>query len=75
MINDFANTTLDKQWIPIDENRAKRDSPFKSTVAQGFMLVSMISKLLEEVFSIKKCKNGFELWLEQSSFINPCSSI
>ena len=36
MINDFANATLDKQWIHVDENRAEKESPFKSTVAHGF---------------------------------------
>ena len=48
MINDFANATLDKQWIHVDENRAKTESPFKSTVAHGFMSVAMISRMLEE---------------------------
>ena len=53
MINDFANATLDKQWIHIDEKRAEKESPFKSTIAHGFMSVSMISRLLEESFFIK----------------------
>ena len=52
MINDFANATLDKQWIHVNEKRAAKESPFKTTVAHGFMSVSMISKLLEESFSI-----------------------
>jgi len=46
MINDFANATLDKQWIHVDEKRAEKESPFKSTIAHGFMSVAMISKLL-----------------------------
>ena len=53
MINDFANATLDKQWIHVDEKRAKKESPFNSTIAHGFMSVSMISKLLEATFLIK----------------------
>jgi acyl dehydratase len=58
MITDFANATLDKQWIHVDEARAVEESPFKSTIAHGFMSVSMISKLLEEVFTIKSLKMG-----------------
>jgi acyl dehydratase len=71
MINDFANATLDKQWIHIDEKRAAKESPFKSTVAHGFMSVSMISKLLEESFSIKSVKMGLNYGLNKVRFPNP----
>lgn len=71
MINDFANATLDKQWIHVDEERAKKESPFKSTVAHGFMSVSMISKLLEELFVIKSVKMGLNYGLNKVRFPNP----
>ena len=71
MINDFANATLDKQWIHIDEKRAAKESPFKSTVAHRFMSVSMISKLLEESFSIKSVKMGLNYGLNKVRFPNP----
>ncbi|PQB07005.1 dehydratase [Polaribacter filamentus] len=71
MINDFANATLDKQWIHVDEKRAAKESPFKSTVAHGFMSVSMISKLLEELFSIKSVKMGLNYGLNKVRFPNP----
>jgi acyl dehydratase len=71
MINDFANATLDKQWIHVDEVRAEKESPFKSTVAHGFMSVSMISKLLEESFSIKSVKMGLNYGLNKVRFPNP----
>lgn len=71
MINDFANATLDKQWIHVDEERAKRESPFKSTVAHGFMSVSMISKLLEEQFAIKTLKMGLNYGLNKVRFSTP----
>ncbi|WP_445747307.1 MaoC family dehydratase [Polaribacter sp.] len=71
MINDFANATLDKQWIHVDEERAKNESPFKSTVAHGFMSVSMISKLLEEIFVIKSLKMGLNYGLNKVRFPNP----
>ncbi|TYP98923.1 acyl dehydratase [Tenacibaculum adriaticum] len=71
MINDFANATLDKQWIHVDEKRAEKESPFKSTVAHGFMSVSMLSKLLEDVFSIKSLQMGLNYGLNKVRFPNP----
>ena len=71
MINDFANATLDKQWIHVDEVRAEKESPFKSTVAHGFMSVAMISRMLEEAFLIKSVKMGLNYGLNKVRFPNP----
>lgn len=71
MINDFANATLDKQWIHVDEERAAKESPFKSTVAHGFMSVAMISRMLEEAFTIKSVKMGLNYGLNKVRFPNP----
>ncbi|MCL4129039.1 UNVERIFIED_CONTAM: hypothetical protein GTU68_005691 [Idotea baltica] len=71
MINDFANATLDKQWIHVDEKRAAKESPFKTTVAHGFMSVAMISRLLEEAFTIKSVKMGLNYGLNKVRFPNP----
>lgn len=71
MINDFANATLDKQWIHVDEERAKKESPFKSTVAHGFMSVAMISRMLEELFEVKSVKMGLNYGLNKVRFPNP----
>jgi acyl dehydratase len=71
MINDFANATLDKQWIHVDEKRAAKESPFKSTVAHGFMSVSMISNILAETFTIKSVKMGLNYGLNKVRFPNP----
>lgn len=71
MINDFANATLDKQWIHVDEERAYKESPFKSTVAHGFMSVAMISRMLEELFVIKSVKMGLNYGLNKVRFPNP----
>lgn len=37
-INLFADATLDHQWIHVDTERAKVESPFKSTIAHGYRL-------------------------------------
>jgi acyl dehydratase len=70
MINDFANATLDKQWIHVDEKRAAKESPFKRTVAHGFMSVAMISKMLEQAFTIKSVKMGLNYGLNKVRFPN-----
>ena len=71
MINDFANATLDKQWIHVDEKRAEKESPFKKTVAHGFMSVAMISKMLEEAFVVKSVKMGLNYGLNKVRFPSP----
>jgi acyl dehydratase len=71
MINDFANATLDKQWIHVDEERAEKESPFKSTVAHGFMSVAMISKMLENAFKIESIKMGLNYGMNKVRFPNP----
>lgn len=70
MINDFANATLDKQWIHVDDIRAEKESPFKSTIAHGFMSVAMISRMLEETFVIKSVKMGLNYGLNKVRFPN-----
>ena len=44
-INSFAEVTGDKQWIHTDMEKAKKQSPFKTTIAHGFLTLSLIPKL------------------------------
>ena len=46
-INRFADLTGDNQWIHTDVEKAKIESPFKSTIAHGFLTLSLIPKLTE----------------------------
>ncbi len=47
-ISQFAQVTGDDQWIHIDPERARRDSPYGATVAHGFLSLSLISVLLRD---------------------------
>lgn len=49
MIDQFAAVTLDDQWIHVDVARAERDSPFGSTVAHGYLTLSLIPYLRRDV--------------------------
>lgn len=48
-INDFAEVTEDQQWIHTDPARAEQESPFRATIAHGFLTLSMIPKLTNSV--------------------------
>lgn len=71
MINDFANATLDKQWVHVDEERAAKESPFKSTIAHGFMSLSLVSKMLEDLIVIDSVKMGLNYGLNYVRFPHP----
>jgi acyl dehydratase len=71
MINDFANATKDFQWIHIDVERAKKESPFGGPIAHGFMSLSLLPKLLEELSVIKSAKMGVNYGLNKVRFPHP----
>ena len=48
-INKFAEATGDHQWIHIDAERCQKESPFKQTIAHGFLSASLMPKAFEEV--------------------------
>jgi hypothetical protein len=45
MIDAFAELTGDRQWIHVDVERARRESPFKTTIAHGFLTLSLLPRL------------------------------
>jgi acyl dehydratase len=53
MINRFADLTGDHQWIHVNEDRAARESPFGTTVAHGFLTVSLIARLLHDTIDVR----------------------
>lgn len=53
MIQAFADATGDHQWIHVDVERAKREAPWKSPVAHGFLTVSLIPQLNQEVINVQ----------------------
>ncbi|QXP73647.1 MaoC family dehydratase [Tenacibaculum sp. AHE15PA] len=70
MINDFANATLDKQWIHVDEEKAAKHSPTGTTMAHGFMSVAMLSELISDLIEIKSVKMGLNYGLNRVRFPN-----
>lgn len=52
-IEQFAEATEDRQWIHVDRERAKRESPYGATIAQGFLTLSLISFLMKQAVQIR----------------------
>ena len=53
LIDTFASLTGDNQWIHTDPERAKASSPFKATVAHGFLLLSLIPSMFKGSLDIE----------------------
>jgi acyl dehydratase len=53
-IDTFAEATEDRQWIHLDEQRAKCESPYRSTIAHGFLTLSLLSFLMSMAVSFRK---------------------
>ncbi len=71
MVNSFAEATQDFQWIHVDVERAKKESPFKGPVAHGFMSVSLISKFILEGVEIESAKLVVNYGLNKVRFPHP----
>lgn len=69
-IDQFAEATGDHQWIHVDEARAK-DGPFGSTIAHGFLTLSLLPALLAEVYRVEGVRMGINYGLNRVRFINP----
>ncbi len=52
-IRAFAEATDDQQWIHVDEERARRESPFGTTVAHGFLTLSLLSHFIRDAIQIR----------------------
>jgi acyl dehydratase len=52
-IDRFADVSGDHQWIHVDVERARRESPYKTTIAHGFLTVSLLSSMIQEALDIK----------------------
>jgi len=51
-IQQFADATEDRQWIHVDPERARRESPYRTTIAHGFLTLSLLSHLQKEALQI-----------------------
>ena len=55
-IDKFADATLDHQWIHTNQEKAKKESPFKNTIAHGYLTLSVLPYLWGQVVEVKNNK-------------------
>ncbi len=70
-INLFADATLDHQWIHVDAERAKTESPFKSTIAHGFLNLSVMPHLWDQIVEVHNSKLTVNYGIEKLRFNQP----
>lgn len=70
-INQFADATLDHQWIHVDEERVKTDSPFQATIAHGYLTLSLVPFLWKQIVEITNLKMEINYGVEGLRFAQP----
>ncbi len=72
MINQFAETTGDHQWIHVDVERAKRESPFKAPIAHGYLTLSLVASLGQDIGLMPDgVAAAFNYGLDKVRFLTP----
>ncbi len=70
-INLFADATIDHQWIHVDPERAKVESPYKSTIAHGYLTLSLLPHLWQELIQVNNVKMLVNYGMDQMKFGQP----
>ena len=75
MINRFADLTGDHQWIHVDVERAKRESPFKTPIAHGFLTLSLLPAMKREPeWRLTGYGNATNYGANKTRFVSPVPS-
>ena len=70
-IQKFADATGDHQWIHVDAKRAAAETPFKSTIAHGFLTLSLISTLIRSAVQFEHLRMAINYGLNKVRFPAP----
>ena len=75
MIQQFADCTGDHQWIHVDPERARRESPFRKTIAHGYLTLSLLGALGQEIGALpENTQAAFNYGLDKVRFLAPVIS-
>jgi acyl dehydratase len=69
-VNDFADVTGDHQWIHVDVERAKAESPYGTPIAHGFLTLSLVPALSKDNFRVENAKLAINYGLNKVRFLN-----
>jgi acyl dehydratase len=70
-INKFAEATIDHQWIHTDPDRAKVESPFRNTIAHGYLTLALLPFLWEQIIEVRNLKLMVNYGIEKLKFNQP----
>lgn len=70
-IDAFAQATGDDQWIHVDVDRARRESPFGQTIAHGYLTLSLLSVLLPQLVTVEKCSRVLNYGIDRLRLREP----
>ncbi len=70
-INKFADATLDPQWIHVDVERAKVESPYHSTIAHGYLTLSVLPYLWQQIIEVNNLKMLVNYGMDEMRFGQP----
>ncbi len=70
-INKFADATLDHQWIHLDAERAKKESPYGVTIAHGYLTLSILPYLWNQIIEVNNIKMLINYGIEKLKFNQP----
>lgn len=73
-INLFADATLDHQWIHVDQERAKTESPYKTTIAHGYLTLSVLPHLWEQIVEVRNITMLVNYGMDKMRFGRPVPS-
>ena len=73
-INLFADATLDHQWIHVDTEKAKKESPFGQTIAHGYLTLSMLPYLWEQIIEVNNLERMMNYGMDRMKFAQPVLS-
>ena len=71
MVNTFADATGDHQWIHVDIERAKAESPFGGPIAHGYLTLSLVSSLVGQIVDATGFRMGVNYGAEKIRFPAP----
>ena len=69
-INDFADVTGDHQWIHVDVERAKAESPYRTPIAHGFLTLSLVPALSKDNYRVENAKLAINYGLNKVRFLS-----
>ena len=67
-INKFADATCDHQWIHVDPEKAKKESPYGTTIAHGYLTLSLLPYLWNQIVEVKNVKMLVNYGIEKLRF-------